>query len=415
MIKEIEIKNFKSIQSQKIELGRFNVFIGENGCGKTNILETFAMIAAAKSYDLSVESLSNRGMRVTKPALTFNSFFGKKQKEAIELNVKIATPQDGISSIISSLYCENKEDILTNWKDSVVEELERLTQKSIENFSNKYNIDNFIKTNSLNTDKISKEDLANLLHSKKFQQSFFKEAFSTITNKINDKFSINHFLDFIIYTLNTNALRGITNLSLKQPLGINGEGLDLLLASFNKEEWGKLLQYKKLISWLDDIVLDNYDQLKLQGHKLGRSTSRLYFKDRFMQKSNNIFAAENANEGALHILFYLGLFISSKTPSFFGIDNIETALNPRLCSVLIKALAELAKTNDKQTLITTHNPAILDGLNLNDDDQRLFVVKRSDEGFTKVDRIKLKPKSEGKLKLSEMWMRGYLGGIPQLF
>ena len=33
-----------------------------------------------------------------------------------------------------------------------------------------------------------------------------------------------------------------------------------------------------------------------------------------MQKKNNLFSAENANEGALELLFYLALFISKKTP-----------------------------------------------------------------------------------------------------
>ena len=31
MLKKIEIKNFKSIYNESIELGRVNVFIGENG------------------------------------------------------------------------------------------------------------------------------------------------------------------------------------------------------------------------------------------------------------------------------------------------------------------------------------------------------------------------------------------------
>ncbi len=56
-----------------------------------------------------------------------------------------------------------------------------------------------------------------------------------------------------------------------------------------------------------------------------------------------------------------------------------------------------------------------DGLNLNDDEQRLFVVSRNDEGKTQVRRIKLKPGSDKNLKLSEMWMRGYLGGLPNNF
>lgn len=66
-----------------------------------------------------------------------------------------------------------------------------------------------------------------------------------------------------------------------------------------------------------------------------------------MSKKNNIFSAENTNEGILHILFYLSLFISKKTPKFFAIDNIEKSLNPKLCRTLIKEIAILSKDNDK--------------------------------------------------------------------
>lgn len=37
IIKEFEIGNYKSIKKTFIELERFNIFIGENGCGKSNI------------------------------------------------------------------------------------------------------------------------------------------------------------------------------------------------------------------------------------------------------------------------------------------------------------------------------------------------------------------------------------------
>ena len=45
MITEIQIENYKSIQNLKINLGRVNVFIGENSCGKSNILEAIAQVA----------------------------------------------------------------------------------------------------------------------------------------------------------------------------------------------------------------------------------------------------------------------------------------------------------------------------------------------------------------------------------
>ena len=43
MVKSVRIENFKSIHELDLELGRLNIFIGENGCGKSNILEGIAM------------------------------------------------------------------------------------------------------------------------------------------------------------------------------------------------------------------------------------------------------------------------------------------------------------------------------------------------------------------------------------
>ena len=83
----------------------------------------------------------------------------------------------------------------------------------------------------------------------------------------------------------------------------------------------------------------------------------------------------------------------------------------------MKKISELAIKNGKQVLITTHNPAILDGLNLNDrQHQYLYVVSRNDEGKTQAKRILMK-ESSGVLRmmLSEMWMKGLIGGIPNNF
>ena len=67
MIRTIEIENFKSIQKLWLDLGRVNVLIGENGCGKTNILEAIALGPAAARNKLDNEYLVPRGIRVTEP------------------------------------------------------------------------------------------------------------------------------------------------------------------------------------------------------------------------------------------------------------------------------------------------------------------------------------------------------------
>jgi len=53
MIKELKIENFRSIKSQKIALKNYTIFIGDNGTGKTSVLE-------AINYALSPSFLSGR-------------------------------------------------------------------------------------------------------------------------------------------------------------------------------------------------------------------------------------------------------------------------------------------------------------------------------------------------------------------
>ncbi|QTA80825.1 AAA ATPase-like domain-containing protein [Desulfonema limicola] len=383
MLKKLEIKNYKSILNETIELGKINFFIGENGCGKTNILEALAMMSASKSLELHAEGLFNRGIRVSRPNLTFSSFANLMQKEKIYINLEFQNDKE-IFNLQSSIYCEDINDIYSEWKDDsptyLIDKDKHHLHKSIHNISNEKKEDKTIKERWI----------------------------------VND---VNQLTKYLIFCLNTKALRGISSESKRMPLGINGESLDILLSQFTNDEWEILQKYRYLVSWLEEIIVDEKDSLKYKGHKMGKSTSILYFKDRFMQKKdmNNIFSAENANDGVLHVLFYLALFISSKTPSFFAIDNIENSLNPKICRELVKELIQLAKINCKQALITTHNPAVLDGINLNDEEQRLFVVSRNDSGKTKVKQIKLKPRTDERLKLSEMWMRGILGGLPKNF
>lgn len=85
MIRSVHITNYKSILDHTIELGRVNIFIGENGCGKTNILEAIAMASASVTGKLDSEELYSKGVRIAKPTTTFSSFAGAKQKQRIEL------------------------------------------------------------------------------------------------------------------------------------------------------------------------------------------------------------------------------------------------------------------------------------------------------------------------------------------
>ncbi|HID99883.1 MAG TPA: chromosome segregation protein SMC, partial [Thiotrichaceae bacterium] len=194
-----------------------------------------------------------------------------------------------------------------------------------------------------------------------------------------------------------------------QPLGINGEGLFKLLQvlSLDKEKLDEIKEKLKLMGWFKDFQVP-------QNSSIGERAIQI--EDRYLDQEIT-FDQRSTNEGFLFLLFYFCLFISEDTPPFFAIDNIDASLNPKLCRRLIKELVNLAKKYDKQVIFTTHNPAILDGLNLNDDEQKLFVVSRNRSGYTRAKRF-LKPETpegEEPITLSEAFLRGYIGGLPKSF
>ncbi|CAL1519390.1 DNA replication and repair protein RecF [Chitinophaga sp. MM2321] len=394
ILRNLEIQGFKSIANDHIELGRVNVFIGANGSGKTNILEAIALAGAARANDLNYESFYSRGVRVARPDQIISSFVDSSQGNSIDLKLNFLEKNEKFIYEFT-LTPAHMQDVYTRWIDLSEEEM--MPEILLQHF----------KEITQKTPNISGNELLSRANDLLAQRGLNKSRrYDPILT------------EYAIFDINTKSLRGIApSESKKSPLGINGEGLDLFIASLNKEEKTILNRSKFLFDWLDDIISDKEDKLKLSGLKAGKSISTLYFRDLYMNSKNNTLSAENSNEGILHILFYIALFLSDKTPKLFAIDNIETALNPLLCQTLIEQIVSLSEDNGKQVLITTHNPAILDGLNLFDDEQRLFEVFRDDSGHTCTRRIKFKSDLSDKqgLKLSDMWMSGLLGAVPKNF
>ena len=130
MIRQIRIQNYKSIFDDTIELGRVNVFIGENGCGKTNVLEAIAMASASLAGKLDSEELSSRGVRIAKPALTFSSFLGKKQRQRVDVSFVFDNALGGgqgsssdpaILAADCRMRSESATDIAAKWLDEAAQ------------------------------------------------------------------------------------------------------------------------------------------------------------------------------------------------------------------------------------------------------------------------------------------------------
>lgn len=401
MVRLVQIKNFKSVVDVSLELGNFNVLIGENGCGKSNVLEAIAFGAAASADKIDYEFLGSRGVRVTNPEFMYSAFRKDKGKKSIVVSFE-ADERRYLFDLINDSH--NPKRWINRNKETVNKEIGRLL-----------NVVYLEKNEEARQKALSTIEgadnlklISELLNPYRDEPDF-KKFFSGIVESLENIFLNNEISNFIIYSPEQSSLRKFEETSQIYPLGIRGEGLFQYLKelSLNKREHRVLKAIKENL-----MLLDWYESFDLPDN-LMKNDFTLSIKDRYLHPSLQFFDQRSANEGFLFLLFYSTLFLSKTTPSFFAIDNIDTSFNPKLCMHLTKNLIALAKKNKKQVIVTTQNPAILDGLNLEDENQRLFVVRRNSDGHTKVKRVEYNPKRT--MKLSEIWTSGFIGGLPENF
>lgn len=376
MIRRFEIEGFKSIGNLALEPGRVTVLIGENGCGKSNILEAIAFAGAGAAGLLNHEFMEARNIRLA-PVRFMRPAFAECSPGEMRMTVSVDDEEptqfrfqvaDGVAPRWDVLLIERGARHRVVVKESLVERV--------------------------------KEELARAS----------PEAFSLFIDAVVGK-RFDDLERFVVYAPEYSALRDFHRGGQILPVGIRGEGLFAHLKEIRDGEHAECLteisRRLQLIDWFDGFEVPA---------DLAAGERRLAIRDRYLDPTTYI-DQRSANEGFLFLLFYYTLLISPYTPRFFAIDNIDASLNPRLCARLMRDLAVLAKAGDKQVIVTTHNPAVLDGLDLGDDEQRLMVVSRTLDGPTRIRRVMAPEPVEGAppINLSEAFIRGYLGGLPDNF
>ena len=362
MLTTVHIENYKSVRRLDLELGRVTVLIGENGCGKSNILEAIAIASAAAHDKLDNEFLASRGVRVTEPRFMRSAFGGAVEPE---IRVDLKWPEH------AKVECRLQLDDSATYPKWIDLSRVRLSGN---------------RPLELGPPPIDEGWAAALAQRRSIA-------------------------DILIFSPENTALRTFRSEGQILPLGIRGEGLFAHLRALAKDphtaRLAEIIEKLKLIDWFDSFELPK---------DLAPDERVLRIRDRYLAEGA-LFDQRSANEGFLFLLFYFTLLISPDTPKLLAIDNADASLNPKLCGVLLKEIAALAREHDRQVILTTHNAAMLDGLDLNDPEQRLFVVDRSAKGETRVTRIEAPEPIEGDppMKLSEAFLRGYIGGLPQNF
>lgn len=399
MIRKLKIRGFKSITDLDIELGLVNCFIGANGVGKSNVLEALGVLGAAANGAVDDEALQRRGVRPGLPRLFKSSFQDFRSLPHIGLEAVGLTGATYRVSLLNPLESPEpawsfKTETLTDGESTIL-------------------TDGVRSGGNLNP----KAGLAAL----RMVELPLDSPATQLLQQLQQ---------YAIYCPNTPTLRGmVPDPQTREPVGLAGGRLAEAVADLKRwaeEGDGDVLDdILGLVDWAADVGTSRSVQALLSP-SVARSQEVLKFTDRFMASSRNELTAFDASEGVLYVLFTAALCLSPRNPGLVAIDNLDQALNPRLVTALTSRLAawlahpaatSSAASTPRQLMFTAHNPAVLDGLDLDNDDVRLFAVDRDSQGHTVVRRLTQTPQLKAlnnDYPLSRLWMMGHLGAVPNV-
>ena len=389
-INEISVKNFKSLYNLTIHPGNVNVFIGANGSGKSSILEAIGVLSAAIADRVNDNSLQRKGVRLSAPGL-YKSKFSSIEKESPTVDFCLGWEYLRNKYIYSAYLNTPKED--DSWKYFA----ENVT-KNGENIHGRSN-----RSSQVLNNKIGSYSLAPELASEE------------------DSEIIRYIADYGIYQPDTLTLRGtVPDPTQTTPIGLNGGRLaEAINDLLNKKDDDVLLgnmymeDVLELIDWAAEFKVTKPKKSTLNS-SIPTTQQIIEFRDRYLKDAAS-FTGYDASEGALYVLFMLTLAMHESAPKMFAIDSFDHSMNPRLAKKVTEVFCNIILENGKTVFMTTHNPLVLDGLDLSDERVRLFATERDSNGFVKVKRIEVSEKllKEGQ-PLSRLWINGLLGGVPEL-
>lgn len=390
MIKEIKIKNFKSLYDVSFCPGNINVLIGANGSGKSSVLEAIGVLSAAMTDRVNNNSLQRKGVRLSTSSLY------KSQFSAIERSMPTI-------------------DFELNWEMDAnqYEYSVHLTTPS-DNDTWKYHSERVCKNSEIVFGRSNRTSV----------QMNNKVGYYPLSEKLTgEEYTImnDYISGYGIYQPDTLTLRGnVADPTQITPIGLNGGRLADAMEELFHEEDGEIMfgsmmidDVLELIDWASDIHIAKPKKTNLNP---GVASTRqvIEFQDRFL-KEKAMFTGYDASEGALYILFMLTLAMHSKVPGMFAIDSFDHALNPRLAKRITEIFSKLIIESGKTVFMTTHNPLVLDGLDLSDEKVRLFAIDKNKYGYAELKRIQISPELlETGQSLSRLWINGLLGGVPEL-
>ena len=351
-IRKVGLKNYKSIASCSVELGKINVLVGRNGAGKSNFLDALRFVKESLESSLDYAIKTRGGVDNVRRRST-----GHPHNFQICLEVRLPSLREAkygfeISVAKRGGFFVKKESLqIFNAKG------ERCVFYKVENGQ-------VVDATSDTMPPVSRDRLY-LTNAAGLPE--FRPVYEAL-------------LQIGLYNLNPESIRGLQDPDMGSLLSRDGGNIASVIERMQRE---CPFAIERVNSYLQMIVPDIEGVRRIA---LGPKET-IEFKQAVEGADHPWrFHAANMSDGTLRAL---GCLVSISQLSMddipvrmVGIEEPETALHPAATGSLIDAIRECAERT--QVLLTTHSADLLDHIDPSKD--RLFVVQ-SRRGTTEIGSV----------------------------
>lgn len=424
IIKSIELTNFRSFKELKLDLGKFNVMIGPNSAGKSNLIQIFKFMRDivqsgldnAISMQGGVEYIRNLSLGTAEKTMTMkmtilpfkkiravkhtpHGIIGIKPSEfRHEFSIEFADNNETYQVTNNTLNQKFEFYLMRENGNASDYHLLGTSELVISNTFGEFNIE-FIKQDAV---PITKEEMLPSIYLD--INSFADKSKLSETLFIENQYYMPHpdsvrkaISDISIYDLDPNQPKSITTIAGKAELEESGENLAIVLKRIlsNPEKSRTLFNLLKyLLPFVEDFevdkFLDRYLQLKVK---------ESYVHDKYLP-------ASLMSSGSLFIIAIVVVLYYEHKP-FVIFEEPARRIHPYLISKVIEMMKE--SSAHKQILLSTHNPEIVKYAGLDN----IYFVSRDKDGFSSItkpnQREEIKAFLENEIGIEELYIQNLLG------
>ncbi len=439
-IKSIHVNNFKSFDSLDLELGNFNVIVGANASGKSNVIQAFKLLRDIAAHGLDnaismqggVEYLQNAIIGKTKELrfevkleekMTMN-LFTKDERPIVastkeitySFSLKFNKSRAGyvVSSDQVSLDCEYLE--LSMQEDGKNKRKRKINNKKIgegkikivkDSDTLRFDVSGLDEYN-LDIDYVT-ERMARLINSTgKGSRIMMKKSLLIELPYLFYPPLDFVFLSTLVFDFDPKLPRKGVPVSGKKILEEDGNNLALVLKGILDDK-----EKKRKFSNLVKDLLPFVDELDVE--KFADKSMLFMLKETYTKENKFYLPASLLSEGTINItaLIIALYFNETRITQMYGlqpliiIEEPEKNIHPGLTSKIVKLMKE--SSEKRQIIVTTHSPQVVKNAGLNN----IILISRNKDGFSVIQRpeksVMVQEFIKNQIGVDDLFTSGLLG------